>query len=105
MSFRLTFLKLISITDTEWTRSGSNNPDSLPEFKDITEDCEEIERTARVGNLWENGGQVWIFTFFLLIFVDFPLKSFRLPFEVVVEYINVLKITVMIKVLMKKIYS
>ena len=52
-----------SIIDTEWTRSGSNNPASLPEFKDITEDCIEIERTARVGNLWEgNGGQVWIFT-------------------------------------------
>ena len=42
------------------------------------------------------------FSLFLLIFVDFPLTSFRPPFEVVVEYINASKITVTIKVIFKQ---
>ena len=42
------------------------------------------------------------FSLLLLTFVGFLLKSFRLPFEVVVEYINASKITVTTKVVFQQ---
>merc|ERR1711935_314632 len=42
----------------EWTRSGSNNPASLPEFKALDDKCDRIDKLKQVGNVWGNGGKV-----------------------------------------------
>ena len=45
------------LLDVEWTRSGSNNPASLPRFKALDDKCDRIDKLKQVGNVWGNGGK------------------------------------------------
>ena len=43
-------------TDIEWTRSGTNSPETLQPFTPISPSCDSINKIAKVGNLWESNG-------------------------------------------------